>query len=181
MTTRRPVVSAAVAVAFSFAAATAGCGIASTTVPGTAVTATTETLSQQGTGVAGGTPFRDGELEFVLLEVSATHQVGDPADPGMSMNAKGIFVAVTIAIRNLGAAPITFFDRDQTLIDDTGRKFSPSMAADIYANPGIRSTRISPGDQLVVHIVFDVPVETKPENLLLRESSSSAGVAVPLR
>ena len=52
------------------------------------------------------------------------------------------------------------------------------MAANIYGNPGIRSTTINPGDELVVHISFDVPADTVPRDLILRGSSSSAGVKV---
>lgn len=150
------------------AAITAGCGITTTTVPGT------------GVSVAGARPLRDGPLEFVVLDTTRANRVGDLSNPGLSLTAKGEFVAVTLSIRNTGEAPVTFFDRHQVLVDGSGDLFSPSMAADIYANPGIRSTTIEPGGELTVHIVFDVPVGTVASSLRLRESSSSAGVTVPL-
>ena len=80
----------------------------------------------------------------------------------------------------MGNAAITFFDSYQTLIDTSGTRYSTSMAADIYGNLGIHSTTIAPGDELVVHIAFDVPMDTVPTNLSLRESSSSSGVTVPV-
>jgi hypothetical protein len=52
------------------------------------------------------------------------------------------------------------------------------MAANIYGNPGIRSTTINPGDGLIVHISFDVPTDTVPRDLILRSSSLSGGVTV---
>ena len=173
----------AVAVA---AAITAGCGMASTTVAGKGITAqATETLTpavpRPGKSVTGTASYRDGALEFVVLDTSRASHVGDPSNPGLSMNAKGVFLVATLSIRNVGNAPLTVFDRDQTLIDNRGNTFVPSMAADIYANPDVHSTRINPGEDLTVRIVFDVPGDTVPTKLLLRQSSSSRGVAVALQ
>lgn len=158
-------------------ATTSGCGISP--VAGTAVTGQSAQTTVT-TTVAGGSPSRDGWLEFVLLDTSRVQQVGDPATPGLSMNAKGVFVVATLSIRNVGGTAVTFLDRDQTLIDSVGRKFKPNMAADIYANLGIHSTTINPGGELVVHIVFDVPAAAVPMSLILRQSDSSAGVTVPI-
>ena len=148
-----------------------GCALTSTTVEGAGIAAPFEAGS-------GSPAVRDGGLAFAVSDVSRAEQVGDPGDPGRSVTARGVFVVFTLAIDNVGSAPLTFIDRDQTLIDDSGRAFSPSMAANIYGNPGIRSTTINPGDELVVHISYDVPADTVPRNLILRGSSSSAGVKV---
>lgn len=166
---------AAIVVAVVVAIATsAGCGLTSTTVIGTA-TPPSESVA---TAVPGA--FRDGGLEFVVTDISEKRLVGDPEDPGLSVTAQGVFVVITLSIRNLGSAPVTFLDRDQSLIDAAGTRFPADMAADIYGNRDIRSTRMSPGDGLVVRIAFDVPVGSVPRTLLLRESGTSAGVAVPL-
>ena len=166
----------------------AGCAVNSTTVAGhgiaaapspTSVSASKPAASPKAVGGLG-SPGRDGVFEFVVLDVSQVHQVGDPKDPGLSVAAQGVFVVATISIRNVGSVPTTFFDRDQTLTDSAGTAFSASMAADIYGNLGIHSTKIAPGNELVVHIAFDVPVDTVPKSLTLRASSSSAGVTVPL-
>ncbi|MCX6480777.1 MAG: DUF4352 domain-containing protein [Mycobacterium sp.] len=124
--------------------------------------------------------FRDGGLEFVVTDISENRLVGDPEDPGLSVTAQGVFVVITLSIRNLGSATVTFLDRDQSLIDAAGTRFSTDMAADIYGNLDVHSTRMSPGHGLVVRLAFDVPVDTVPRTLLLRESETSAGVAVPL-
>ena len=166
----------ALTLASAVLAATAGCGPIATTVAGSGRAEQPIPAS----GVRAG-PVRDGALEFAVLETSRTDVVGDLKQPGLSVRAKGVFLVVTVSIRNVGAAPLTFVDRDQALIADSGTTFAPSMAADIYGNRAIRSTRLSPGSELVVHIAFDVPPATVPDSLLLRESASSAGVTVPLR
>ena len=156
------------AAAFLFIAL-AGCGSTSNTVAPTSEEA-----------AATGTPVRDGGLAFSVLDVSTTHEVGDPKEPGLSIAAHGVFIVVDLSITNVGSVPVTFFDSYQTLIDTKGQTFEVSRAADIYANRAIRSTRLTPGSGLLVHIAFEVPVETVPATIVLRESESSDGVTVRL-
>lgn len=165
--------AAGIAAVMTLVAVAPGCALTSTTVEGTGTAAPVEAEVDSGSPAV-----RDGGLAFAISDVSQTQQVGDPEDPGRSITARGVFVVVTLAIHNVGSAPLTFIDRDQTLVDDSGRAFSPSMAANIYGNPGIRSTTINPGDGLVVHISFDVPTDTVPRDLILRGSSLSGGVTV---
>lgn len=104
----------------------------------------------------------------------------DPKDPARYLKAHGVFVVVTVSISNAGGVPLAFADRDQALIDRAGRVFLANRAADIYGNQGIRSTRMNPGNGLVVHLYFDVPPDAVAKALLLRQSSSSKGVTVAL-
>jgi hypothetical protein len=166
---RVPTVILALAAALTL---TTGCGGISTTVSGAG---RAEPPISSGRG-----PVRDGALEFDVLDISRSKVVGDPQQPGLSVAAKGVFLIATMSIRNVGDDPVTFVDRDQALITDSGATFVPDMAADIYGNRAIRSTKLSPGDQLVVHIAFDVPPATVPDHLLLRQSASSPGVTAPL-
>ena len=125
-------------------------------------------------------PARDGTFEFAVVGTSEAQFAGDPADPALSVAAKGIFVVVTLSVRNVGAEARTFVDSDQTLVDERGRRFPVSRAANIYANLDVPSTRIAPGDAVVVDLAFDVPPGTVPTSLVLRGSASSGGVTVPL-
>lgn len=159
---------AALLIAVVVATAAAGCATPTRTVDGTAAS------------VAAGGPVRDGALEFTVLGLTETPRVGDAADPGLSLTARGVFVVVTLSVRNTGPAAYTFIDRNQTLIDDRGRQFPVNRAANIYANPDVPSTRIGPGEALVVDIVFDVPPRTVPSAVVVRESSSSGGTTIPL-
>ena len=157
----------------------AGCGAASTTVAGTPTVDRTSAAAPVSPRAVPG-PVRDGGLQFHVVDVSQVEKVGDPADPGLSITARGVFVVVTMSIRNVGSAPLTFFDRYQTLVDGTGQQFPADMAADIYGNRSIRSTRIEPGEELLVHLSFDVPQGTVAKNLILRQSDSTTGVTVPI-
>ena len=119
-------------------------------------------------------------MEFLVLDVSQTHQVGDPNDPANSLTSHGVFVVIKLSILNLGGVPLMFADRDQALVDRAGRVHPASRAADIYGNRGIRSTKIEPGNSLIVRLYFDVPPDTATSSLLARQSSSSTGVTVPI-
>lgn len=115
-----------------------------------------------------------------MLDLAQVRQVGDISEPGLSIRAQGVFVVLTVSVRNVGAAPHTLVDRDQTLIDNRGQLFTVSMAANIYGNLDVPSTRMEPGEQLEVDLAFDVPVGTVPSKVVLRESAASAGVVVAL-
>lgn len=153
-----------------------GCAAPPKTVSGTGVTAPMPPMPSLGAQ----TPVRDGAMEFLVLDLTRARQAGDPHDPATSLNAHGVFLVATISVRNTGGTPLTFVDGDQELIDRTGRVFPVDRAADIYGNRGLRSTKINPGDSLVVHLFFDVPPDTAAKNLLLHESDSSPGVTVGL-
>jgi hypothetical protein len=143
--------------------ATTGCG---RTVPGT--------------GAAAGAPVRDGALEFAVRDVSQTSTVGDVQTPGLSIEARGVYVVAAVSVRNTGDRWHTFVDRYQTLLDSTGGGFAVSTAANIYGNLDVPSTRLEPGQRIEVDLAFDVPVGTVPVALVLRESASSEGVRVRL-
>ena len=169
---------ATVIIASVVVVAASGCGAASTVIAGTATVdrQSAESPAARPTGGA----VRDGSLQFEVVDVSRVKQVGDLQEPGLSVTARGAFVVVTLSIRNLGDEPLTFFDSYQTLVDSTGKAFAADMAADIYGNRDIRSTRMEPGGGLVVDIAFDVPTDAVPRNLILRQSDSSAGVTVDI-
>jgi hypothetical protein len=122
----------------------------------------------------------DGALEFAVRDLVQVRQVGDTSEPGLSIHAEGVFVVVTLSVRNVGVVPRTLVDRDQALIDSRGQRFTVSTAANIYGNLDIPSNRMDPGEQLEVNLAFDVPVGTAPRSMVLRESATSDGVIVAL-
>ena len=141
-------------------------------------TTVTGTPSAEGTSTGGF--VRDGNLAFEVTDVEQRDIAGDPAAPGYFVDAKGVYVVVSLRIRNVGNRPVTLVDNDQTLVDATGRSFATDRAANIYDNREVPSTRIVPGGELRVRLAFDVPVGTQPREIVLRESASSAGVVVAL-
>ena len=138
----------------------------------------TATPSAGGTSTAGF--VGDGDLAFEVTDVEQRDIAGDPAAPGYFVTAKGVYVVISLRIRNVGNRPVTLVDSDQTLVDATGRSFATDRAANIYDNREVPSTRIVPGGELRVRLAFDVPVGTQPREIVLRESASSAGVVVAL-
>ncbi len=161
------------------AAAVAAALIALAPVSACAGTPTvTGTPSAEGTSAAG--VVGDGNLAFEVTDVEQRDTAGDPAMPGYFVTAKGVYVIVSLRIRNVGNRPVTLVDNDQTLVDATGRSFATDRAANIYDNREVPSTRIVPGGELRVRLAFDVPVGTQPREIVLRESASSAGVVVVL-
>ena len=146
-------------------------------------TTVTGTPSAEGTSTGGYVRdgyVRDGNLAFEVTDVEQRDIAGDPAAPGYFVTAKGVYVVVSLRIRNVGNRPVTLVDSDQTLVDATGRSFATDRAANIYDNREVPSTRIVPGGELRVRLAFDVPVGTQPRGIVLRESASSAGVVVTL-
>jgi hypothetical protein len=161
------------------AAAVAAALIALAALPACAARPTvTESPSAAGTSTAGF--VGDGDLAFAVTGVEQRDTAGDPATPGYFVTAKGVYVIVSLRIRNVGNRPVTLVDSDQTLVDATGRSFATDRSANIYDNREVPSTRIVPGGELRVRLAFDVPVGTRPREIVLRESASSAGVVVAL-
>lgn len=150
----------------------------------TPLSACTATSTVAGTPTADGTSafgyVRDGNLSFAVTDVERRDIADDPAAPGYVVTAQGVFVVVSLWIRNVGNQPATRVDSDQKLIDPTGRSYATDRAANIYDNRDVPSTRIAPGGDLRVRIAFDVPVGTQLREIVLRESASSAGVSVAL-
>lgn len=123
---------------------------------------------------------RDGNLAFLVTGVEQRDIAGDPAAPGYSVTATGVFIVVSVRVRNVGTQPVTLVDSDQVLVDATGRSYATDRAANIYDNRDVPSTRMVPGAELRVRLAFDVPEGTQPSEIVLRESAASAGVAVAL-
>ena len=76
--------------------------------------------------VAGiGQPVRDGKFEFVVTGVSTAKTVGDPSNQFMQATAQGVYVVVSMTVRNIGDQSQSFFAANQKLQDTAGREFSP--------------------------------------------------------
>ena len=155
--------SAAAAVAVALTGVTA-CAVATKTVTGTA--------GYQGTA-------RDGNFVFTVGDVSRAAAVTAPHSAGFTITADGEFIIVAVTVENTGTQPATFNDAHQSLIDGTGRTFPADLSADICLNSEL-SARLGPAAATEFRIAFDVPPQTAPAKLVLRESPSSAGVVVAL-
>jgi hypothetical protein len=112
----------------------------------------------------------DGEFAFVVTHVETSPTFDNT-------QAQGVYLIVSMAVRNVGTEPQFFVWGAQKLKDGSGRKYSarfmdPPRIGDV-------GDSIDPGLQISVRLAFDVP-EARSAQIVLHDSPSSEGVAVKL-
>lgn len=128
-----------------------------------------------------GTPVRDGKFQFTVTNVRCN--VTELGTPPFGTKAQGQFCLVTVKVQNIGDRAQTLFDGGQYLYDASGRRFSASSEAGIYANPNDQQvfiTPINPGNAVTGSLVFDIPKGVTPTKIELHDSAFSGGVVVIL-
>lgn len=121
----------------------------------------------------------DCHLAYSVIDVKKTKSLGDGQNQA---TAQGIFYVLTIKTRfdektispNRGDGPLMPNPRVATLLDEQGRKYSPSAE-------GVRALAVSnslgtpfdtplrPGESYTTKLVYDVPATVKSPTLLLNE------------
>ncbi|MEY7972129.1 DUF4352 domain-containing protein [Saccharomonospora xinjiangensis] len=125
-----------------------------------------------------GQPVRDGLFEFTVVGVDYQPSVGGPH---FSETAQGQYVLVTVRVRNIGDEPRGLSDADQYLFDSNDRRYAAdSVAGMAIPNNEVLYTPINPGNGVEGTLVFDVPVNAKPDRVELHDSTFSGGVSVVL-
>jgi hypothetical protein len=113
----------------------------------------------------------DGKFAFIVTQVDTSPTFGHT-------RAQGVYVIVSMAVRNVGTEAQFFDWTAQRLKGSVGREYSP-----IFMDPSIVGdvvNSIDPGLQVSVKLAFDVPQGTKPTQILLHDSASSHGAPVTL-
>jgi Domain of unknown function (DUF4352) len=126
-----------------------------------------------------GSAVRDGKFEFQVLDITRAKTVSDPTgNPYLTTTAQGEFIVITLAVRNLGDEPRSYFGSNQKFIDASGREFAPSSSADMWMNTADPMGDINPGNSIQVKVAFDVPPGTPTEGAVLEmhDSTLSGGV-----
>ena len=114
----------------------------------------------------------DGKFAFVVNQVNRARTFA-------GKSAQGVFVVVSMAIRNVGTEAQMFEWSAQRLRDKTGRQYSPSFMVPPIFGDVVNS--IAPGAQVSIKLAFDVPPDTKkPTQIVLHDSLKSPGVPVNL-
>jgi hypothetical protein len=113
----------------------------------------------------------DGEFAFVVTHVETSPTFDHT-------RAQGVYLIVSMAVRNVGKEPQFFVWGAQQLKDGTGRMYSarfmdPPRIGDV-------GDGIDPGLQVSVRLAFDVP-DARSTEIVLHDSPSSEGVAVKLK
>jgi len=121
----------------------------------------------------------DCHLAYSVVETRQTKTIGNPATP---LTANGMFNAVTIKTRfdettinpARGNGLLYPNSRALTLIDDQGRRYSPSIngqqALGVSGGAGTSLvTPLRPGEYYTTTVVFDLPPDAKNPTLLINE------------
>jgi Domain of unknown function (DUF4352) len=141
------------------------------TVPVAAFTASCGLFHTNSAPPAGmGQEALDGKFAFIVSNVDTSPTFGNTS-------AHGVYVIVSIAVRNVGTKAQLFETAAQKLKDNTGRKY---LASFVDPSPLGDGNNINPGLQVSVKEVFDVPPDVRPTQIVLHDSASSHGVPVNL-
>jgi hypothetical protein len=150
-----------------------------TSAPIAVPTATAPRTTEAPVVVGMGQEARDGKFGFTVTDIGTSQTAGDPSNQFMQTTAQGVYVIVTMTVKNIGNEPQAYFGANQKLIDTAGREYSPDSAAEMWTNKDIQ-TDINPGNQVVVKSIFDVPPGTTAAKLELHDSAFSGGTTVTL-
>jgi hypothetical protein len=125
-----------------------------------------------------GQPVRDGQLEFVLTSWRCgVDQVGRAP---WARRPHGQFCLGDVTARNVGRQPRTLFERFEKLSDDGGNDYPADFGARFYVGGQTLWDAVTPGRSVRGTLVFDVPVDAHPAQLVLHDGPLSDGAAVPL-
>jgi hypothetical protein len=122
---------------------------------------------------------RDGKFAFTVTGVETAKTAGNPSNQFEQTTAQGVYVIVSMTVRNVGNQSQSFFAANQKLKDTAGRQFSADSSADMWINQEIQ-TDINPGNQVNAKVAFDVPTGTQPSEIELHDSMFSGGTPVRL-
>jgi len=158
--------------------------IAAVAAPGApqapAPAAPTSQAPSRGKNVAApGSAVRDGKFEFQVTSVETP--VTALGSGYRAVTAKGEFIVIRMDITNTGNKPQSYFDSNQTLIDEQGREFANDSSAVRALGSEDWESDLNPGFKIQVALVFDVPAGTVPTTLELHDSMFSGGAKVALR
>lgn len=109
----------------------------------------------------------DGKFAFIVNDVSSSPTFGDS-------HARGVWLVLSMAVRNIGTEPRAFDMAAQSLKESDGRGHSAAL----MEPPSVNT--IDPGLQVSVRLAFDVPPGVRPTRVLLRESGTTPGARVNL-
>jgi hypothetical protein len=153
----------------------------STTSSSATTTSETDTQSS-GTGAPlpppTGAQGSDGDYTFSVASTETGDTITSTVSDSVETTADGIYYVVHLNVANTGTSPLNFVATFQQLsaagqtfpLDDTATAFLGGTVADI-----------APGSQVETPLVYDVPVGTQPDSILLRADPASPGVELPLQ
>jgi hypothetical protein len=113
----------------------------------------------------------DGKFAFIVTHVDTSPTFGDT-------RAQGLYVVVSMAVRNVGTQAQVFEMAAQKLKDSARRVYSASLMDPAIL--GKAGNNIDPSLQVSVRLAFDVMRDLRPTQIVLHGSVSSPGAPVNL-
>lgn len=158
-----------------------------TTSPSEATTssseATTSTTESESPATESPTPppsdpqGSDGDYTFSVAGTETGDTITSTVSDSVQTTADGIFYVVYVNVGNTGTSPLTFVATFQAL-SAAGQTFALDDEATAFLGGTIAD--VAPGDQVETPLVYDVPMGTEPDSILLRADPVSPGVQLPL-
>lgn len=123
-----------------------------------------------------GDTVAEGDLEVVVQSIEES-----TSDMGMLIDAPaGKYILVKMAVTNPGDKAVTFSSNNQKLIDTQGREHSESNNS-LWLDDSLSIKEINPGVTIEGSILFDIPADAQPDQLVVADSMFSSGTPVNLK
>lgn len=120
----------------------------------------------------------DGDYTFSIASTETGDTITSTVSESVETTADGMYYVVHLNVANTGATPLTFVATFQAL-SAAGQTFPLDDEATAFLDGTVAT--IDPGAQVETALVYDVPVGTEPDSIMLRADPSTAGVELPLR
>ncbi|TPG34237.1 DUF2510 domain-containing protein [Mycolicibacterium hodleri] len=120
----------------------------------------------------------DGDYTFSVAGTDTGDTITSTVSDAVQTTADGVFYVVYVNVSNTGTAPLTFVATFQQL-SAAGQTFPLDDEATAFLGGTIAT--VAPGDAVETPLVYDVPVGTTPDSIMLRADPSTAGVQLPLQ
>ena len=120
----------------------------------------------------------DGDYAFSVAGTETGDTITSTVSDSVQTTADGMYLVVYLNVRNIGPDPLTFVATFQQL-NAAGQTFPLDDEATAFLGGTI--AQIAPGDQVETPLVYDVPVGTEADSILVRADPASPGAELPLR
>src|SRR5262249_53315686 len=98
----------------------------------------------------------------------------------LGRDAQGQFCIVSLSVSNIGRQARDFAAGNQKLAFN-GRLYSAEIWGTVVGgSPALLSSLVNPGNRIAGSLVFDVPEDVRPTEIILHDSPFSGGVRVAL-
>lgn len=123
-----------------------------------------------------GDTVAEGDLEVVVQSIEES-----TSDMGLLIDAPaGKYIIVKMSVTNPGDKAVTFSSNNQKLIDTQGREHSESNNS-LWLDDSLSFKEINPGMTIEGSILFDIPADAEPDQLIVADSMFSSGTPVDLK